>query len=120
MGVWHGSLLVCMCSKVSELRFKMWLSRHNHSAAALHCAGEDATLGQGTLGMEGVGAPGGGGTQVSTLDLAAAPEEDEQVRRFGTILTPGWRNKWPTNDSLLFCRCHCLATALPHGGSCYT
>ena len=82
-----------MCNKVSKqpLWFKLWLARRNHTAApprsVVGSAGEDATLGQGTLGMEGVGAPGGGGTQVSTLDLAAAPEEDEQVRRLRLILT---------------------------------
>ena len=92
-GAWHGSLFIRMCNRVSKQLswFKLWLARRNHTAApprsAAGSAGEDATLGQGTLGMEGVGAPGGRGTQVSTLDLAAAPEEDEQVRRLRFMLT---------------------------------
>ena len=36
-------------------------------------------MGQGTLGMEGVGAPDVDAARPATLDLAAAPEDDEQV-----------------------------------------
>lgn len=51
-----------------------------------HCCGtgDDATLGQGTLGMEGGGALGHDVAHASTLDLAAAPDEVEQVRSVST------------------------------------